>query len=116
MRDTKSWADVRPSADLARKYRKLGFWRDATPAADLRHWARETPDAVAITARTATAGTQRMTYREYAAQVERVTAVLAELGVGPGDVVVIQLPNWCQLNAVVLACARLGAIAAPVVT
>jgi cyclohexanecarboxylate-CoA ligase len=116
MRDTKSWADVRPSADLARKYRKLGFCRDATPPADLRRWARETPDAVAITAHTAAAGTQRMTYREYAARVERVTAVLAELGIGPGDVVVIQLPNWWQLNAVVLACARLGAIAAPVVT
>jgi cyclohexanecarboxylate-CoA ligase len=112
----KPWADIRPSADLARKYRQLGFWRDATPVADLRHWARETPDAVAITAHTAAAGTQRMTYREYAARVERVTVVLAELGIGPGDVVIAQLPNWWQLNAVVLACARLGAIAAPVIT
>jgi cyclohexanecarboxylate-CoA ligase len=116
MEYTKPWANVRPSADLARKYRQLGFWRDATPAGDLRHWARETPDAVAITARTAAAGTQRMTYREYAARVERVTAVLAELGIGPGDVVIAQLPNWWQLNAVVLACARLGAIAAPIMT
>ena len=57
-----------------------------------------------------------MTYREYAARVESVTAVLAGLGIGPGDVVVAQLPNWWQLNAVVLACARLGAVAAPVVT
>lgn len=116
MENTKPWVDVRPSADLARKYRRLGFWRDATPAGDLRRWARETPDAVAISAHTATAGTRRMTYREYAGQVERVTAMLAGLGIGPGDVVALQLPNWWQLNAVVLACARLGAIAAPVTT
>lgn len=115
MENTKRWADVRPSADLARKYRQLGFWRDATPAGDLRRWARETPDAVAISAHTA-AGTQWITYREYAGQVERVTAVLAELGIGPGDVVALQLPNWWQVNAVVLACARLGAIAAPFMT
>jgi cyclohexanecarboxylate-CoA ligase len=57
-----------------------------------------------------------MTYREYADQVERVTAVLAGLGVGAGDVVAVQLPSWWQLNAVVLACARLGAVVAPLVT
>jgi cyclohexanecarboxylate-CoA ligase len=34
---------------------------------------------------------------------------LHELGVGPGQVVAIQLPNWWQTSAVVLACARLGA-------
>jgi len=116
MEITKRWADVRPSADLAGRYRQLGFWRDATPAADLRRWASETPDAVALTVRTLATGSQRMTYREYADRVDRVTAVLAELGIGPGDIVVLQLPNWWQVNAVVLACARLGAIAAPFVT
>ena len=57
-----------------------------------------------------------MTYREYADEVERVTAVLAGLGVRPGNVVAAQLPNWWQVNAVVLACARLGAVVAPIVT
>jgi cyclohexanecarboxylate-CoA ligase len=57
-----------------------------------------------------------MTYREYADKVDRVTAVLGELGVGPGNVVTVQLPNWWQLNAVVLACGRLGAVAAPIMT
>jgi cyclohexanecarboxylate-CoA ligase len=115
MGNTEPWVDVRPSASLARRYRDLGLWRDATPAADLRSWARETPDAVAITAHVAGAGIVQMTYRDYADQVERVAAVLAGLGVGPGDVVALQLPNWWQVNAVVLACARLGAVVAPVV-
>jgi cyclohexanecarboxylate-CoA ligase len=111
----KRWADVRPAADLARKYRGLGLWRDSTPATDLQRWAGETPDAVAVTAHTAS-GVRRLTYREYADQVDRVTAVLAGLGVGPGQVLAVQLPNWWQLNAVVLACARLGATVAPVMT
>lgn len=92
MGNTKPWADVRPAADLARRYRELGFWRDLTPAADLRRWARETPDAVAIITHRAGSGVQRMTYREYADKVDRVTAVLGELGVGPGNVVTVQLP------------------------
>jgi len=116
MASTEWWADVRPSAGLARRYRERGLWRDVTPAADLRHWARVTPDAVAVTAHIAGAGVVRMTYREYADEVERVTAVLAGLGVGAGNVVAAQLPNWWQVNAVVLACARLGAVVAPIVT
>ncbi|MGH3167820.1 MAG: AMP-binding protein [Trebonia sp.] len=111
---TKRWADTRPSAELARRYRELGLWRDTTPAADLRRWAGETPDAVAVTAHIAGSGVVRLTYREYADQVERAVAVLAGLGIGQGDVVAVQLPNWWQLNAVVVACARLGAVVAPI--
>ncbi|HEY6494785.1 MAG TPA: AMP-binding protein [Trebonia sp.] len=116
MENDKPWAGLRPSADLARTYREAGLWRDATPAADLGRWARETPDAVAVTAHTAGSGIRRLTYREYADQVDRAAMVLAGLGVGPGQVVAVQLPNWWQLNAVVLACARLGATIAPVMT
>lgn len=116
MENTKRWADVRPPAELARRYRERGWWRDTTPAADLRRWARETPEAIAVTAHIAGTGVVRMTFGEYADQVERMAAVLAGLGVGPGEVVAVQLPNWWQLNAVVLACARLGAVAAPVMT
>lgn len=116
MENGKSWAEVRPSAELARRYRGRGLWRDTTPAADLRRWARQTPDAVAMTAHVAGTGVVRMTFREYADRVERVAAVLAGLGIGPGDVVAVQLPSWWQLNAVVLACDRLGAVVAPVMT
>jgi acyl-coenzyme A synthetase/AMP-(fatty) acid ligase len=115
MENTEPWADVRPADDLARRYRERGFWRDLTPAADLRRWATETPDAVAVAEYRAGPGMRRVTYREYADPVDRVTAVLGELGVGQGDAVTVQLPNWWQVNAVVLACARLGAVAAPMV-
>jgi cyclohexanecarboxylate-CoA ligase len=111
--ETTSWIDVRPAAGLVRRYRELGFWRDATPAADVRRWAAQTPDAIAVTAHRAGAGVVRMSYREYAGQVDRMAAVLAELGIGPGQAVAVQLPSWWEANAVMLACARLGATFAP---
>jgi cyclohexanecarboxylate-CoA ligase len=114
--ETTSWIDVRPAAGLIRRYRELGFWRDATPAADVRRWAAETPHAIAITAHRAGAGVVRMSYREYAGQVDRMAAVLAELGIGPGQTVAVQLPSWWEANAVMLACARLGATFAPLDT
>ena len=105
---------VRPSDEQVRKYRDLGLWRDESPPSDLRRWARETPDAIAITAHRGDSGILHVSYAEYAEQVERFTAVLRGLGVGPGQAVAIQLPNWWQVNALVLSCARLGAAAATI--
>lgn len=115
-RTASDWRDVRPTAEQARRYRKLGVWRDETPAADLRWWARETPDAVAITAYRSGSGVRRFTYREYLGQVESFAVALRGLGVRPGEVVAVQLPNWWEVNALVVACARLGAIVAPIGT
>ena len=108
------WHDLRPDDRLVKQYRESGAWRDATPAADLRHWAATTPDAIAINAWRADSGIRRLTYREYEDQVERFALVLGDLGVTIGHVVAVQLPNWWQVNALVLACNRLGAIAAPI--
>lgn len=53
------------------------------------------------------------------ADVERVTrrlaAGLSARGVGPGDVVAFQLPNWMEAAAVFWASAFLGAVVVPVV-
>jgi len=105
---------LRPSDEQVRKYRDLGLWRDESPPSDLRRWARETPDAIAITAHRGDSGILHLSYAEYAEQVELFTAVLRALGVGPGQAVAIQLPNWWQANALVLGCARLGATAATI--
>ena len=48
--------------------------------------------------------------------MESFAVALRGLGVRPGEVVAIQLPNWWQVNALVLACARSGAIVAPIGT
>jgi non-ribosomal peptide synthetase component E (peptide arylation enzyme) len=53
----------------------------------------------------------RVTYQELKARVDRVAAKLGALGVGPGDVVTIQLPNRVEFAYVFFALERLGAVA-----
>ncbi|SDG98692.1 AMP-binding protein [Klenkia brasiliensis] len=55
----------------------------------------------------------RLTYAELADRVVRCTAGLRRLGVGPGDVVAQQLPNWWEALVVHLATIRLGAVSNP---
>ncbi len=46
--------------------------------------------------------------------MERFAGALLRLGVGPGDVVAVQLPNFWQVGALTLVGARIGAITAPI--
>ena len=51
----------------------------------------------------------RFTYAEIAAQVERVAHGLREHGFGPGDVVILQLPNWTPFLVFHFALSAIGA-------
>nr|WP_284051797.1 AMP-binding protein [Kibdelosporangium philippinense] len=57
----------------------------------------------------------RLTYREYAQRVEQFAGALRELGVGPGEVVAIHLPNIWQLPPLLLAAFHVGATLAPII-
>lgn len=95
--------------------RAQGYWRDEvlTDAFDRAVNAR--PDAIAVmSVNTASGRFTRKTYAELAADVARVARGLRALGAQPGDVVSVQLPNWWQFVAIVLACTRLGCIVNPV--
>ena len=59
-------------------------------------------------------GTARTSFTALAAAAERLAGGLAARGVRAGDVVALQLPNWTETLAVLLAAARLGAVANPV--
>ena len=58
-------------------------------------------------------GPARFTYGELDAVVTRMAAGLAALGVEKASVVSCQLPNWWQMTALFLACARIGAVFNP---
>lgn len=107
---------VRAPAQLSEKFRSKGWWRDTGLIGDLRRWRDATPDAVAIDAFTSGGRRTSATYREYAQLVERYAGALYELGVRPGQVVAMQLPNWPQACALYLAVTRLRAVLAPVMT
>jgi acyl-CoA synthetase (AMP-forming)/AMP-acid ligase II len=55
-----------------------------------------------------------LTYREFGERVDAAAEQLAGLGVTPGSVVAVMLPNRVELLVVVMAAWRLGAAATPV--
>ncbi len=58
-------------------------------------------------------GTSVWTWSELERQSERMAALLAQLGVGHGEVVAYQLPNRAEFVAITLGALRLGAICCP---
>jgi acetyl-CoA synthetase len=57
--------------------------------------------------------THRLTYAELSAEVARAAGALRALGVGPGDAVGLCLPMIVETVVLFLACAKVGAIMAP---
>ncbi len=57
-----------------------------------------------------------LTYNELLQDIETVSAHLHALGIGPGDVVCIQLPNWTEAVIYTYAASRIGAVVCPVTT
>ena len=59
-------------------------------------------------------GGRRWSYAEVDAQARALAGALAGLGLGPGDRVAVDLPNWPEWVVVFLAAARLDATVVPV--
>jgi cyclohexanecarboxylate-CoA ligase len=95
---------------LARDYAAAGHWTGERVDDGLRASAARAPSATAIVDRD-----RRITYGELDAAADRAAAMLAGMGVRPGDVVSFQLPNWLEAAIVFHATARVGAISNPIV-
>ncbi|OJF16272.1 type I polyketide synthase [Couchioplanes caeruleus] len=67
------------------------------------------PDAVALRE-----GDRSSTWRQWRTEVDAVACALQAAGVGPGDVVAVQLPNGTGFQTVHLAVAEIGAVLMPV--
>ena len=95
--------------EIATEYRRAGHWKPET-----------LPDRLATVARgdrrseiTLVDGSERLTFERAASLVERLAGHLHSHGVGPGDVVSWQLPNWWEAAVVHFAALRLGAVPNP---
>jgi non-ribosomal peptide synthetase component E (peptide arylation enzyme) len=97
---------TRLTDDLIARYQQSGHWGSETFYAILSARAAAHPDRIAIVDRG-----RRVTYAELKTRVDRVAAGFAALGIGSGDVVTIQLPNWVEFAYVFFALERLGAVA-----
>ncbi|WP_169307462.1 non-ribosomal peptide synthetase [Chitiniphilus eburneus] len=92
-------------ADFAAAYRAKGYWTGATLGGMLRRHATQTPERLAVVD-----ATRRLSYAELDLNADRLASGFAELGLGAGDRVVVQLPNSVAFVEVVFALFRLGAI------
>jgi len=75
-----------------------------------RHLAERADQPALIAVSTETGSERVYSFRELHAEVQRSAAMLAGLGVGKGDRVLIYMPMIAEAAFAMLACARLGAI------
>jgi cyclohexanecarboxylate-CoA ligase len=96
-------------------YREAGYWLDKAVDQLLNEAITRTPDKISIIAdRADREQAFRLTYRELGNLVDRGASSLSRLGVGPRDVVTVQLPNWWEFVVTALACSKIGAVFNPV--
>ncbi|QWF84836.1 (2,3-dihydroxybenzoyl)adenylate synthase [Amycolatopsis sp. CA-230715] len=91
--------------DLATRYRKAGHWRGEVLGDLLRGPAAGDPARTAVVT-----ATGRHSYGELDERADRLAAGLADLGLEPGQRVVVALPNDLDFVVVCVALFRLGAI------
>jgi len=108
-----SWPVRATGTDLAASYRELGLWDDTTlPSALATHLAGRADLPFRIwSSGQAYSGT----IGDVAAAARRLAGALAARGVGSGDVVAFQLPNWVEAAVTFWGAALAGAVLVPIV-
>ncbi len=94
------------NSELAERWRKSGLWTNESIFDILGKRAAEHPGREVFAD-----GAQRITYGELKHRVECCAAFLRQIGIGPGDVVTVQLPNRIVFPIVYLALELIGAVA-----
>src|ERR1700741_3178617 len=98
----------------ARAMRASGFWVDKSFDEFLQQTIAATPKKLALMAdRADQTDPKRLTYAELGDLISRAAAALRRLGIGQGDVVSVQLPNWWEFAVIALAAFRVGAVVNP---
>ncbi len=95
---------------LVESYRRAGLTTDATMTEVVARLGIRSPDRIALTQ-----DIHSFTLRELRSMVDGLGGFLQEQGIGPGDVVTWQLPNWWEAYVAALAIWRIGAISNPIV-
>lgn len=93
------------SDELADGYRSSGLWQNTTLGTILRDAAKRWPERSAVLT-----DDQPITYAELDVAADRMASGLIELGIEPGDRVVVQLPNRPEFVTTLFGLLRAGAI------
>jgi acyl-CoA synthetase len=99
--------------ELAKHYVAQGWWTSETLGAMLARGLEANPGAgfQVHSAQRPWVGS----FRDVEDVARRLAAGLQQRGVGPGDVIALQLPNWMEAAAAFWASAFLGAVVVPIV-
>lgn len=97
--------ETRLTSALIKKYTTSGYWQNVVLHDFILQHAARTPDKIAVADRKT-----RYSYRQLVDLSDRVALGFLELGVRPGDVVSVQLPNWNEFAIIAVALERIGGI------
>jgi non-ribosomal peptide synthetase component E (peptide arylation enzyme) len=98
--------ETRLNPAMIARHTGSGWWGTDTVYGLLGARVAQHPDREAIVD-----ARRRITYRELKDGIDRTAAFLKAQGIGRGDVVTIQLPNWIEFACVFFALELLGAVA-----
>ena len=107
------WALRTVPDSLARRYVAEGWWNDATLGATVASGMTRLSETVFQVHSKVRPWTG--TFAEVDRAARSLAGALRARGVGPGQVVVIQLPNWVEAGISFWAAAYLGAVVIPIV-
>lgn len=99
--------------ELSKRYIEEGWWTPDTLGELLAKGLRANPDTgfwVHSAVRPFSG-----TFRDVEIRARRLAAGLQARGVGPGDVIAFQLPNWVEAAVTYWATSFLGAVVVPIV-
>ncbi len=99
--------------ELVTRYEEAGWWTDETVGQVLAGGLQAVPDAAFRVYSDVRPWSG--TFRDVERVARRLAAGLHARGVGAGDVVAVQLPNWMEAAATFWASAFLGAVVVPIV-
>lgn len=101
--------ETRLTSALVKKYSASGAWKNLVLHDYLLQHAARTPEKIAVVDRKS-----RYSYRQLVDLSDGVALGFLELGIRPGDVVSVQLPNWNEFTVISLALERMGGIINPI--
>ncbi len=100
-------------AELTERYVEQGWWRPETLGQMLAEGLAAHPDVGFCVH--SDVRPYRGTFGDVELQARRLAAGLRDRGVGPGDVIAMQLPNWMEAAVAFWASALLGTVTVPIV-
>jgi cyclohexanecarboxylate-CoA ligase len=106
---------TRPLDARRARHEAAGEWPGATFSALLDRRAADAADRIYIVDG-ARDGDRTYTFGDLKRRADRLAMALRALGIGAGDVVSYQLPNWFDAAALACAIDRVGAIQNPIIT